>query len=333
MQIRRLGTAGPDVSRLALGAMTFGRETTEDEARRILDAFVEDGGTLIDTADTYNGGESERIIGRWLGDRPGVRDRIVLATKGRFPVAGAPAGLSPDYLRSALDASLKRLGVDHVDLYQTHGPDSRNPFENVTGFFAEAAAAGKTRYAGVSNLAGWQIAKLARLSSERSAPPITSHQPQYNLLAREVEWEVFPAAIDAGVGAIVWGPMAAGWLTGKYDREAGPRAGTRVGENPENGLEAWQRRGTDRNWEILRHLRSVAADHGISATQAALAWVADRPGVTAPIVGVRTLDQLRDVLGAADLRLDPAARNELDEATQPPTPDYPYTLLAEIAEN
>jgi aryl-alcohol dehydrogenase-like predicted oxidoreductase len=329
MELRNLGKSGPVVSRLGLGAMTFGDTTDEKVSREVLDLFVESGGTFVDVADRYAGSESERIIGRWLADRPGRRDSIVLATKGRFPLPDQPgAGVSPEYLRRALDASLQRLGVDYVDLYQVHGPDAAHPIEGIVGFFDEAVATGKIRYAGVSNLPGWQLAKLARLATD--VAPIVSHQPQYNLLAREVEWEVLPAAIDAGMGTVPWGPLAAGWLTGKYRRDQAPAAGTRVAEAPDHVLEAWHRRGTERAFQIIDVLTEVATGHGVTPAQAALAWLADRPGVTAPIVGARTVEQLRETLGAAALHLDAAATTVLDDVSAPDTPPYPYWLLDQI---
>lgn len=336
MELRRLGAHGPEVSRLALGAMTFGAESDEQATYELLDVFVEAGGTLVDTADVYSDGLSERLVGRWLRSRAGGRERVVLATKGRFPVTGQPgAGLSAAYLRGALDASLRRLGVDRVDLYQTHGPDERVGVEELPGFVAEAVSSGKVAHVGVSNLPGWQITRLAGLLGTADEPvrqALVAHQPQYNLLAREVEWEVMPAAIDAGLGAVVWGPLAAGWLTGKYERGARPTTpGTRLGDNPTRGIEDWDRRGTEHTWRVLDRLRAVAADAGVSMAQAAIAWVADRPGVTSAILGARTAEQLRQTLPAGDLHLDPAATAALDEVSAPPTPDYPYGLIPEMA--
>lgn len=334
MELRRLGEHGPEVSRLALGAMTFGAESDEDATYDLLDAFLEAGGTLVDTADVYSDGVSEEFVGRWLRARAGARDRIVLATKGRFPVTGQPgAGLSAAYLHRALDASLRRLGVERIDLYQTHGADERLGIEELSSFFSAAVASGKVAHVGVSNLPGWQLTKLVHLlRAEPGAPAIVSQQPQYNLLAREVEWEMMPAAVDAGIGAIVWGPLAAGWLTGKYERGSRPTAaGTRLGDSPTRGIEDWDRRGTEHTWTVLDRLRSVAADAGITMAQAAVAWVADRPGVTSAILGARTADQLRQTLPAADLHLDAAATAALDEVSAPPTADYPYRTLAEMA--
>jgi len=332
MEQRRLGTAGPKVSMFALGAMMFGGAADERASREMLDTYVDAGGTFSDTADNYNDGASERWIGQWLKDRPGVRERIVLATKGRFMLAGQPgASLRPDYLRTALAASLRRLDVEHIDLYQLHGPDADNPLEGVVEFLTEAAAAGQIGHVGVSNFPGWQVAKLARLLAEHDGPPLVSHQIQYSLLVREVEWEILPAAIDAGVGTMCWGPLGQGYLTGKYHRDRKPTAGTRAGESPDHALEAWTRRNTDEVWAIVDALREVADGHGATPAQVALAWVADRPGITAPIVGARHSEQLRETLPAAELHLDTAARDRLDELSTPRAADYPYPFLAEIS--
>ena len=331
MERRQLGQRGPEVSRLALGTMTFGAESDEAASQEILDVFVEAGGVLIDTADVYADGLSEHLVGAWLRARPGRREQVVLATKGRFPVAGQPgASLRASYLRAALDASLDRLAVDRVDLYQIHGPDLSTPLEEVVEFFEQAVASGKATYVGASNLPGWQIAKLARLCQQADVP-LVAHQPQYSLLAREVEWEVMPAAIDAELGALAWSPLGGGWLTGKYRRDEAPPARSRLGEDPNRGVEAWDRRGTERTWAVIDRLQQVAEEHGVSPAQAALAWVADRPGVTSAIVGARTADQLQQTVAAGSLHLDPAATTRLDDVSAPRMPDYPYGFVAEWA--
>lgn len=332
METRQLGEHGPRVSRFALGAMTFGKEADEKASRELLDAYVGAGGTFVDTSDNYNQGASERIIASWLRDRAGARDKIVLGTKGRFMMDGQPgASLRPSYLRTALDASLSRLGVEHVDLYQLHGPDADNPIDGVVEFLTEAVTSGKVRYVGVSNLPGWQVAKLARLLRESGGPPLVSHQVQYSLLARGIEWEILPAAKDAGVGTITWGSLGQGWLTGKYRRDTPPSTGTRVGDAEGWFLEGWDRRNVDRTWAVLDVLTQVAVDHGLTLGQAALAWAADRPGVTAPIVGARHVEQLTESLDANDLHLDPDARTALDEVSTPPTEEYPYPFLEQIS--
>ncbi|WP_405799708.1 aldo/keto reductase [Streptomyces sp. NBC_01506] len=329
MEARQLGGSGPAVSRFAFGAMTFGGDTDEAAAHEMLDAYADAGGTLIDTADNYGNGTSERVVGRWLNSRPGVRERVLLATKGRFGYPGA--SLTPAYPRRAIDASLARLGVDQVDLYQLHGPDDEHRVDEIVEFLAEIVGAGKARHVGVSNFPGWQVAKLARLLAERGGPPLVSQRIQYNLLARAVEWEVVPAGVDAGLGTLLYGPPAQGWLTGKYRRDRRPPAGTRVAQAGEQTSEAWHRRDTDEVWSVIDALREVARAHGVTPGQAALAWVADRPGVTAPIVGARTVAQLRESLAAAALHLDGEAIARLTEVSAPPTPNYPYQMIERIA--
>ncbi|HEY3503503.1 MAG TPA: aldo/keto reductase [Actinocatenispora sp.] len=329
METRQLGSAGPVVSRFALGAMTFGTDADEAAAHAMLDAYVEAGGTLVDTADIYGEGASERIVGRWLRARPDVRERVLVATKGRFGFPGA--SMTPKYLRGALDASLDRLGVERLDLYQVHGPDDEHRVDEIVEFLAEAVDSGKARYVGVSNFAGWQVAKLVRLLVERGAAPLASQQVQYSLLARAVEWELIPAGVDAGLGTLLYGPLAQGWLTGKYQRDRPPAAGTRVATAGEQTSEAWQRRNTDEVWSVVDALRDVAREHGVTPGQAALAWAADRPGVTAPIVGARTVGQLRESLAAAALHLDDASTARLTEVSAPPTPNYPYQHMRRIA--
>ena len=227
MRTNTLGVAGPAVSAIGLGTMTFGQETDAGEAHRILDAYVDAGGALVDTADVYAGGVSEEILGKWLADDPARRERVRVATKGRFAVPGQPgAGLSASYLRGALDASLRRLGLPDVDLYQIHGPDRTTPLAEVAGFLTDTLESGRAAYVGVSNLPGWQIAALAALVDDDR---LVSHQTQYSLLVREPEWEIFPAAAHAGLGCLVWGPLAAGWLTGKYRRGVAPTGASASG--------------------------------------------------------------------------------------------------------
>jgi aryl-alcohol dehydrogenase (NADP+) len=217
MDYRTLGNSGCAVSTLALGTMTFGAEADEAASHAQLDRFVEAGGTLIDTADVYSAGVSEEIIGRWLADRPAeLTEPVVLATKGRFPMATDPngVGLSARHLSRALDASLARLGVDTIDLYQAHGFDPLTPLEETLRTFDGFIRSGKIRYYGLSNFTGWQLTKAVQLARALNiAPPVTL-QPQYNLLVREIEWEIVPAALDAGLGLLPWSPLGGGWLSG-----------------------------------------------------------------------------------------------------------------------
>ena len=327
MEFRTLGRSGCAVSTLALGTMTFGSETDEAGAHAQLDAFVEAGGTLVDTADVYTAGASETIIGSWLAGRPQAREQVVLATKGRFPMGDGPndAGLSRRHLAAALDASLRRLGVERVDLYQVHAYDPHTPLEETLGFLTEAVSAGKVHYVGLSNFTGWQLQRAVDVAEHRQlAVPVTL-QPQYNLLAREIEWEVVPAAQANGLGLLPWSPLGGGWLTGKYSRDERPTGATRLGEDPERGVEAYDRRGArERTWDVVDAVRSVAQGRGATMAQVALAWLVDRPTVTSVILGARTTGQLADNLGAAGLHLSEQETAQLDAASDPGAADYPY---------
>ena len=330
MDYRTLGRSGCAVSNLALGTMTFGVETGEPGAHEQIDVFLEAGGTLVDTADVYGGGESERIIGRWLADRPAdLTDRVVLATKGRFPTADDPngAGLSARHLTRAVDASLARLGVDRIDLYQMHAYDPLTPLEETLRAMDGFVRAGKVAYWGLSNFTGWQLTKLVHLAREMGVPAPVTLQPQYSLVVREIEWEIVPAALDAGMGLLPWSPLGGGYLSGKYTRQRRPGAGTRLGDDPGRGMEAWERRGTERTWAVIDAVQRVAEDRGVSLAEVALAWVTDRPGVASTILGARTTEQLRANLGSADLHLSATEAAALDAASDPRPPDYPYGEL------
>ncbi|MEU8300490.1 aldo/keto reductase [Micromonospora sp. NPDC048909] len=327
MRYRTLGATGTVVSTLCLGTMTFGAETDEAGSFAQLDRFVEAGGTFVDTADVYSAGVSEEIVGRWLRARPGLRDRVVIATKGRFPMGqGAnDAGLSRVHLTRALDASLRRLGVEAVDLYQAHAWDPLTPLPETLRFFDDAVSAGKIRYAGVSNFTGWQLQKAALLTQHLNLTPIVTLQPQYNLLAREVEFELVPVCENEGIGILPWSPLGGGWLTGKYRRDTAPVGATRLGENPKRGVEAYApRNAQERTWRIIDAVRQVAEDRGTSMSAVALAWLAARPAVTSVILGARTTTQLDDNLTSADLLLDAEQTRLLDEASTPVVGDYPY---------
>src|ERR1700687_5356112 len=261
MDYRMLGGSGCAVSSLCLGTMTFGGETDETGAHAQLDRFLEAGGTLVDTADVYGDGRSEEIIGRWLASRPAeITEPVVLATKGRFPLDDAPngAGLSARHLTRALDASLRRLGVEAVDLYQVHAFDPWTPLEETVRTLDGFARAGKIRYWGLSNFTGWQLTKAVHLARAlHVAGPVTL-QAQDSLLARDVEWEIVPAAVDAGLGLLPWSPLGGGWLSGKYKRDERPSGATRLGEDPNRGMEAYDRRGTRRAWDVIDAVQKVA---------------------------------------------------------------------------
>jgi aryl-alcohol dehydrogenase-like predicted oxidoreductase len=323
-----MGASGCAVSALALGTMTFGSETDEPGSHSQLDRFVDVGGTLIDTADVYSNTESESIIGRWLAKQPAeLRDQVVIATKGRFPTGNGPndVGLSRRHLSRAIDASLRRLGTESIDLYQVHSYDPWTPVEETLRALDDAVRMGKILYVGLSNFTGWQVQKTVDVAAANHLNRPVTLQPQYNLLAREIEWEVVPACRAEGLGLLPWSPLGGGWLTGKYHRDQLPSGSTRLGEDPERGVEAYGRRSTkQRTWDVLSAVEAVASARGCSMAQVALTWLRDRPAVSSVILGCRTVEQLDDNLGAADLDLTDQELEALDQASDPGAADYPY---------
>jgi aryl-alcohol dehydrogenase-like predicted oxidoreductase len=328
MRYRNLGGSGCAVSSLCLGTMTFGSESDEGVSHAQLDRFVEAGGNLIDTADVYSGAESEAIIGRWLAKQSSaVKDQVVIATKGRFPTGPGPndLGLSRRHLARAIDASLRRLGIDCIDLYQVHAWDPLTPVEETLRALDDAVRAGKLHYLGLSNFTGWQLQRAVDVAAAHNLNPLVTLQPQYNLLAREIEWEVVPACEANNLGLLPWSPLGGGWLTGKYRRDERPTGATRLGEDPERGVEAYGRRGSQqRTWDVLAAVERVAQARGVSMAQVALSWLRDRPTVTSVILGCRTIEQLEDNLGAADFDLTEEETAGLDQASDPGAADYPY---------
>ncbi|MFJ3194870.1 aldo/keto reductase [Streptomyces griseoviridis] len=328
MKYRTLGRSGVAVSKLALGTMYFGTENTEEESFALLDAFVEAGGNLVDTSDVYSGSVSERIIGRWLAARPAdVTGRVVLTSKGRFPTGPDvnDLGLSRRHLSRALDASLRRLGVETIDLYQLHGWDAHTPVEETLSFLDDAIRAGKVHYAGLSNFTGWQLQLTVSTARAMGVHVPLTLQQQYSLLSRESEFEMVPAALHNGIGLLPWSPLAGGFLTGKYQRGTTPAPDTRAGSaNELYQYVSAEYASLDRNWATIGEVVRVAGERGATPAQVALSWIADRPGVTAPIFGARTLAQLHDSVAAADLTLDDEAAAALEKVSAPAPGGYPY---------
>jgi len=331
---RKLGNTGIAVGKIALGTMYFGSETPEEDAFAILDTFVEAGGNLIDTADVYVGGVSEQIIGRWFAARPReVTDRIVLASKGRSGGHKAvqdpnAVGLSRRYLHRALNASLRRLGVETIDLYQLHASDMHTPVEETLSFLDEAVRAGKIHYTGLSNFTGWQLQLIISTAKAMGVQVPVTLQPQYSLLSREIEWEIIPAALHNGIGLLPWSPLAGGFLSGKYQRGIAAQPGTRAGsEKPLYQRISEEYADSDRNWATIDAVVRIAREIGATPSQVALSWIADRPGVVAPIVGARTVEHLRSNLGAAELTLDNEATATLDKVSAPQSGSYPYGVF------
>lgn len=313
MQQRSLGTTGLKVSQLGLGTMTWGRDTDEHEARDMLVAFAEAGGTLIDTAAGYGDGASEELIGSLLGDVV-RRDEMVVATKaGISRRSGARANdTSRGHLLSTLDESLRRLGVDHVDLWQVHIWSDDTPIEETLTALDLAVTSGRAAYVGISNYSGWQTAQAA--TWQRAVPtriPLASTQVEYSLVNRQVEHEVLPAAEAMGLGVLPWSPLGRGVLTGKY-RHGTPGDSRAATDHFARFVGAYL---DDRSRGIVEAVARAAEGLGWTALQVALAWVRDRPGVTAPIVGARTAAQLTGALEVPNLALPPEIAAALDDVS------------------
>jgi aryl-alcohol dehydrogenase-like predicted oxidoreductase len=289
--------------------MTWGEDTDAEEAAGQLVAFVDVGGTLVDTADIYSGGESERILGTLLADLV-PRDDVVLATKAVARRSEGPfgGGASRGALLSALDGSLRRLGVDHIDLWQLHAWDATVPVEETLAALDFAVASGKVRYVGVSNYSGWQLATVAAMPT---ATAIVSTQMEYSLVQRSVEREVLPAAEHHGIGLLPWAPLGRGVLTGKY--RTGTPADSRGASATYAGYVEQHR--NDRAARIVQAVVTAADGLGTSPLTVALAWVRDRPGVVAPVVGARDTGQLTGSLAAERLTLPPAIKSALDDVS------------------
>lgn len=341
MKYQRLGNTGIAVSALGLGTMYFGDETPETEAFEILDAFVEAGGNLIDTADVYANHGAERIVGQWLSARGNeVRSRVVLASKGRFSseFGSEPdvngAGLSRLHLHRALDASLKRLKVETIDLYQLHAWDPHTPLEETINFLDTAIRNGKIHYIGLSNFTGWQLQLFVSTMTAMGIQPPASLQQQYSLLSRESEWEVIPAARHNGVGLLPWSPLAGGMLTGKYKRGTTPEPGTRAGSDKDlyQGASA-EYAASDRNWATINLVKDIARKLDATPSQVALSWLSVQTGVTASIIGARTVAQLHENLGAVDVNLEPDMVAALEEVSRPDTGAYPYGEFGKTQRN
>jgi aryl-alcohol dehydrogenase-like predicted oxidoreductase len=320
MEQRHLGRSGLLVSRLALGTMTWGRDTDKHEARDQLLAFVEAGGTLVDTADVYADGQSEEIIGSLVAEVG--RDNLVIATKAvSRPTTSRRLDASRGYLLSALDASLARLGVDHVDVWQLHAWDPITPLDETLSALDTAVASGRVRYVGISNWSGWQTAKGGTLQASRhGAAPLVSTQMEYSLLERGIEREVVHAAGDAGLGILPWSPLGRGVLTGKYRR--GTPADSRGASSHFAPFVTPYL--TDSARSVVDAVCTAAEGLGVAPLEVALAWVRDRPGVVAPILGARTAAQLRGALTVEDLTLPEEIVSALDEVSAPEV-SYPDT--------
>jgi aryl-alcohol dehydrogenase-like predicted oxidoreductase len=333
MRYRQLGTSGLRVSVLTMGTMTFGGKggfasvgsTGVKDARRQVDLCLDAGVNLIDTANVYSDGLSEEILGEVLEGR---RDQVLVATKARMPMGDGPndAGLSRHHLVSQCEASLRRLRTDRIDLYQVHEWDGQTPLSETLQALDDLVRAGKVRYVGCSNYAGWQLMKALGAADREGLGRFCSQQIHYTLQAREAEYELVPIAIDQGLGVLVWSPLAGGLLSGKYRRGAPGPEGSRL-------LSGWDEppvRDQDQLYDIVDVLVEVASGRDASPAQVALAWLLERPAVTSVIVGARTTEQLTDNLGAAELSLTADELDRLERVSRPPLL-YPYWHQAKTA--
>jgi aryl-alcohol dehydrogenase-like predicted oxidoreductase len=326
VELRQLGGTGTRVSELCLGAMTFGRETAEEDSAQILDRYLDAGGNFVDTANTYHRGASEAILGRLLAN--GRRERVVLATKCRMAMGPGPndQGASRRVIREQVEASLRRLRTDWIDLYQIHCWDRTTPLTETLSTLDDLVREGKVRYVGASNYTGWQLATALGVAREHGWEPYVSLQPQYSLVTRDIERELLPLAQYAGLAVLPWSPLGGGMLSGKYRPGEAPPPETRASDSTPSSFLMRQRLAEERNFAVTRAVADLADDLGRSMAQVALNWVLHRPGVTAPILGARTVAQIEDNLGVLGWRLDDDALARLDEASALER-GYPYDFI------
>jgi aryl-alcohol dehydrogenase-like predicted oxidoreductase len=329
MEYRRLGASGLKVSELCLGCMTFGRETEESEARKIVDRFLDVGGNFLDTANVYAAGASETILGRIIKDR---RDRLVIATKVRFnanvflgkPVAPNDIGLSRGHIMAEVERSLSRLQTDYIDLYQVHSWDFETPIEETMRALDDLVRQGKVRYLGASNFTAWQLMKSLWMSDKHGYARFDSLQPQYSLISREIEREILPLCAGESIGVIPWSPLGGGFLTGKYRSGQKPPEDARLTRQ-----DLWGRLQNERNYRTLEAVEQVAKERGRSIAAVALAWVNQQPTVSSVIYGTRTTQQNEENLGVIGFRLPQEEIDALDRASALP-PEYPTAMQARL---
>jgi aryl-alcohol dehydrogenase-like predicted oxidoreductase len=326
MEYRYLGRTGLKVSAITLGAQTFGWSIGPEESFALLDRYLEQGGNYLDAADSYNKGESERIVGRWVKER-GVRDRILLGTKVFFATGEGPndQGASRGHILQSVEESLRRLGTDHVDLYQLHCFDRMTPLDETLRALDDLVRAGKVRYLGASNFTPSQLQKGLMLSRAGGWAGFAALQLEYSLLVRSPEWELLPQCLEEGVGTLAWSPLAGGWLSGKYRRGQALPADSRAGKG-DRWDDAAEQRGGERTYDIVEVLVRVAGEAGCTPAQVALAWMLQRQQVTSLLIGARTPAQLDANLAAVGVRLPEEALAAIDRVSRQEAP-YPYSFI------
>jgi aryl-alcohol dehydrogenase-like predicted oxidoreductase len=332
MKYRPLGNSGLKVSELCLGTMIFGedsqRSTPADEAEKIIHHFLDKGGNHIDTANVYAAGRSEEIVGKAIQKR---RDQVVLATKVRFSMGDGPndQGLSRMHILRSVEDSLRRLNTDYIDLLYMHCWDPLTPIEESLNTFNDLVTQGKVRYIGASNFKAWQLMKALALSDTNGWARFIAAQYQYSLVVRDIEDEFADLCLSEGVGITPWGPLGGGFLSGKYQADQRPDepGEGRLATTPDHDEEAWIRRATVKNWQLLEVIQQIITElPKATYSQIALAWLLSQPAVDSIVLGVRTLEQLQDNLGAADLQLIEAQIDKLNKASAIEK-GYPYRFL------
>lgn len=332
MNYRKLGRSGLLVSELCLGTMIFGetseRGTPKDEAIHMIQRFLDAGGNHIDTADVYTGGRSEMIVGEAI---KGKRDQVVLATKVRGRTGPGPndAGLSRYHIMNAVEASLRRLDTDVIDLLYLHLSDALTPLDETLRAIDDLVRAGKARYVGVSNFKAWLLMKALALSDANGWARFVAAQYQYSLVVRDIEPEFTELCLNEGVGLTPWGPLGGGFLSGKYQKGHRPQTAAegRLATQPDRDEEAWMRRDTERNWQIIEAIGDIIEAHpGATYSQVALAWLLAQAAVSSVIIGARTMSQLEDNLGTENLKLAPDEINRMNEVSAP-VEGYPYRMI------
>ncbi len=338
MEYRLLGKSGFTIPVMMLGTATFNYGTSgftdwgtthDADASRMIDICLDAGVNMFDSADIYSDGQAETILGKAIA---GKQNRVLISTKGAFRSGEGPndVGTSRRHLRCAVEGSLKRLGIETIDLYQLHGFDAKTPVEETMKTLEDLVKAGKIRYIGCSNHSGWQAMKCLAVAERYGWERFIAHQAHYSLLAREYEWELMPLALAEGMGTVVWSPLAQGRLTGKIYRNHPAPEGSRVGQNGGDSRIA-DAMPQEQFYQIVDVLKDVAAEAGRSVPQVALNWLLQRPAVTSLIIGARNEQQLRENLGAVDFKLTADQMRRLDQASSRP-PNYPYWHQLDIYE-
>lgn len=320
-----LGNTDLSISALSLGTMTFGNEADEGMSHQLLDEYVDAGGNVIDTADRYSMGVSEEIIGSWL-TKSGHRDRVVLATKARFPMAGG-SGLHPTYLRGAIEDSLARLKIDTLDIFQPHAFDPSTHPSEWLGLMKELIDEGKVRYVGVSNFLGYQLQQTLDVAHYEKLPVVVTLQAQYNLLDRQIDIEILEVCRRYGIPLLPWSPLGRGWLTGKYRRDHDPANGGHQEKNALRFIDSFEKRNVDRTYAILEAVKVVADEQDATMAQVSLAWLSQHPQIASVILGARNLTQLRDNLASSAVTLTDDQWADLELVSRPKLPDYPYGFM------